>query len=102
MRRSWFNLMAIFFGAAVLILALGDLALVIINRSARRETDEQRQFIQQTAQLNGISENLIRQIARAAVEDKDEQLRDLLISRGFHIHTEGPTPTATQPSADKK
>lgn len=94
--------MAIFFGAAVLILALGDLALVIINRSARRETDEQRQFIQQTAQLNGISENLIRQIARAAVEDKDEQLRDLLISRGFHIHTEGPTPTATQPSADKK
>jgi hypothetical protein len=102
LRRSWFNLMAIFFGVAALILALGDLALVIINRSARRETDEQRQFIQQTAQLNGISENLIRQIARAAVEDKDEQLRDLLISRGFHIHTEGPTPTATQPSADKK
>jgi Tfp pilus assembly protein PilV len=102
LRRSWFNLMAIFFGVAALILALGDLALVIINRSARRETDEQRQFIQQTAQLNGISETLIRQIARAAVEDKDEQLRDLLISQGFHIHTEGPTPTATQPSADKK
>jgi hypothetical protein len=89
-------------GAASLLLALGDMALVLTNRAARRETDEQREYIQQTAQLNSISETLIRQIAKAAIEDKDEPLRDLLISHGFKIQTD-PAPGAPPPApAEKK
>jgi hypothetical protein len=85
-------------GAAALLLALGDLALVLSNRGVRRETDEQRRFIEQTAQLNGVRDNLVRQIARAAIDEKDQTLRDLLVSNGFRIQTE-PAPTAGQPPA---
>ena len=102
MQRSWRAWSVTVLATAALLVALADMALVLTNRNARRETDEQQQFIQQTAQLNGIGETLIRQIARAAVEDKDEQLRDLLISQGFHIHTTAGTPTAAPPPEEKK
>jgi DNA-binding sugar fermentation-stimulating protein len=89
-------LSATILSAVALLLALGDTVLVLTNRSARRQTDEQRQFLQQTAQFNGVNENLVRQIARAAVEDKDQALRDLLVSHGIKIQTE---PAASQPPA---
>jgi hypothetical protein len=101
--RSWLGWAAVLTGAAVLLLALGDFALVLTNRVARRATDEQAQFIQQTVQLNGIRENLVRQIARAAIETKDQALRDILVSNGFRIQTDpaaaGASPPAAQSSA---
>lgn len=88
MGRSWLVLAATILAASALLLAVGDAVLVLANRDARRQTDEQRQFIQQTAQFNTVNENLVRQIARVAVEDKDQALRDLLVSHGFKIQTE--------------
>jgi hypothetical protein len=41
---------------------------------------------------------LVRQIARAAIEDKDQALRDLLVRAGFKI-AETPSAAAQLPSA---
>lgn len=100
--RRWSERAATFLGAAALLLALGDMALVLSNRADRRETDEQRQFIEQTAQLNGVNNNLVRQIARAAIEQKDQPLRDVLVSHGFHIQAEGPGPTVEPAAPEQK
>jgi hypothetical protein len=86
-------------GLAALLLALADLALVLTNRGVRRETDEQRTYIEQTVQLNGVRDNLVRQIARAAIEDKDQALRDLLVSTGFRIQTESAPGATPSPGA---
>jgi hypothetical protein len=102
LRRSWWGWSAIGLGAVALLLALSDLALVLVDRGVRRETDEQRRFIEQTAQLNGIRDNLVRQIARAAIEEKDQALRDLLVSNGFRIQTEPTATAAPSPTPEPK
>jgi hypothetical protein len=73
-----------------LLLGLCDVALVVTNRQLRQQTIEQGQFLQQTAQLSGIRDNLVRLIARGAVEDNDLALRDLLTSNGYHIEAGNP------------
>ena len=98
MQRSWRAWSVTVLATAALLVALADMALVLTNHTARRQTDEQRQYIQQTVQLNGVSETLVREMARAAIEGKDQALHDLLVSHGFHIQAEQPPPPG-QPSA---
>jgi hypothetical protein len=73
-----------------LLLGLCNVALLVTNRHLRQQTIEQGQFLQQTAQLGGIRDNLVRLIARGALEDNDLALRDLLTSNGYHIEAGNP------------
>lgn len=84
-------------GVAAVLLAIAGLALTLVNRSLLHQSDEQRQFLQQTEQLKVISDTLVRLIARAAIDEKDSRLRDLLVSHGFHIQGEAP-PAPANPS----
>ncbi|HTQ35309.1 MAG TPA: hypothetical protein VMI30_14170 [Stellaceae bacterium] len=95
LRGSWLFRGATGFAGAALLLALANLGLVLTNRSLRHQTDERQQFLQQTAQLNGINETLVRLIAHAAIDEKDQPLRDVLVSHGFRFETEAPSPAAT-------
>jgi hypothetical protein len=102
LRRSWMMLAPSVLAAFALVLGLYDLVLVMTNRHLRQQTIEQGQFLQQTAQLAGIRDNLVRLIARGAVEDNDLALRDLLTSNGYHIEAGNPAagaPAAPAPSA---
>lgn len=67
------------------------MALVVANRHLRQETIDQGQFLQQTAQLRGIRDNLVRLIARGALEENDLALRDLLMSNGYHVEAANPS-----------
>jgi hypothetical protein len=97
-----FRGMTVLAGAAML-LALVALALVFMNRSLQNQTDERQQFLQQTAQLNGVNETLVRLIARAAIDGKDQQLRDVLVSHGFRIENEAaPAPVSQAPAAEPR
>ena len=93
-RGSWLFRGTTGLAGGALLLALVNLGLVLANRSLRRQTDEQQRFLQQTVQLNGINETLVRLIARAAIDEKDQQLRDILVSHGFRFETEPPSPPA--------
>ena len=73
--------------AVALLLGLGDVALVVTNQHLRQQTIDQGQFLQQTAQLGRIRDNLLRLMARGAIEDNDLALRDLLTSNGYHIES---------------
>jgi hypothetical protein len=101
LKRSWLRWSATILGALALIVALADLALVLTNRTIRRETNEQRQYIQQTVQLNGVRDRLIQQSARTATEDKDQALRDLLVRHGYRFQSEPPAPAAAPPTEKK-
>jgi len=76
--------------ALALVLAVGDMALVLADRAARRELARGQQFIEQTKQLNRVNETLVKEIAIAAINDKDEKLRALLTQRGIHIDVYSP------------
>jgi type II secretory pathway component PulJ len=85
LRHEWGFRTVAALAIAAFLLALGDLALVIMNQSTQREVEAQRQFIDQTVQLNQIYQVLVREIARAAVADKDDKLRDVLTHAGIHV-----------------
>lgn len=88
--------------AAAVLLALLSLALVLTNRGLLRQTDEQRDFLQQTARLNGVNETLVRLMAHAALDEKDQRLRDVLVSHGFHIQGDTSPALVTPPAAEPK
>ena len=97
MPRLWLYRGATALGVAAMLLAIAGLALMLVNRSLLRQSDEQRQFLQQTEQLKIISDTLVRLIAHAAIDEKDTRLRDLLVSQGFHIQSDAP-PAPANPS----
>lgn len=88
--------------SAALLLAFLGLALVLTNRGLLHQTDEQRNFLQQTARLNGVNETLVRLIAHAALDEKDQRLRDLLVSHGFRIQADTPPALVSPPAAEPK
>jgi hypothetical protein len=87
LRRSWVILTPSVLAAVALLLGLGDVTLVVTNQHLRQQTIDQGQFLQQTAQLGRIRDNLLRLMARGAIEDNDLALRDLLTSNGYHIES---------------
>lgn len=97
LRRSWVILTPSILAAVALLLGLCDVALVVTNWHLRQQTIEQGEFLQQTAQLSGIRDNLVRLIANGAVQDNDLELRDLLTSNGYHIEAGNPA-ASTQPA----
>ena len=98
--RLWLYHGATVLGVAAVLLAIAGLALMLANRSLLRQSDEQRQFLQQTEQLKVISDTLVRLIARAAIDEKDSRLRDLLVSHGFRIQGDASPAPANHPTAN--
>jgi hypothetical protein len=98
----WLFRGATILAAASFLLALASLVLVVTNQHLLNQTDEQRQFVQQTAQLSGVNETLVRLIARAALDEKDLKLRDLLVSHGFRLEGEGPPALAAPPPSAER
>jgi hypothetical protein len=63
------------------------------NHSLRAEVDQRQHLINQGAQLGHVNQALIRQIAMAAVKDRDTKLRELLSRNGITINIT-PAPSA--------
>jgi hypothetical protein len=79
------------------ILALSGITLILVvvymvligqNRAVQAEVNRRQQFINQSIQLGRINEALVRALAAAAVNDKDDKLRDLLAQNGIKINPE--------------
>jgi hypothetical protein len=87
LRRSWVILTPSVLAAVALLLGLCDVVVVVTNRHLRQQTIEQGHFLQQTAQLGRIRDDLVRLMARGALQDNDLALRDLLTSNGYHIES---------------
>jgi hypothetical protein len=85
-----------------IVLALSGIAVILVivyliqveqNRSLRAEADQRQQFINQSIQFSRVDEALIRALASAAVNDKDDKLRNLLAQNGISVNPRTGTPS---------
>jgi hypothetical protein len=80
-------------------LVIAYIILVQDNRTVQAEVNRRQQFINQSGQLGRINEALIRAIAAAAVNNKDDKLRELLADNGITINAAGePVLSASGPA----
>jgi hypothetical protein len=96
-----------------IVLALSGITLILVfvylvvseqNRTVQARVNERQQFINQSIEFGRVNEALVRALATAAVNDKDQKLRDLLKQNGITINakTGAPAPAAqagTPPAA---
>jgi len=87
---------AVVLGALTVVLVVVNFAVLSSNQSIQAEVNRRQQFINQSNQLNRIDDMLIRTIATAAVNAKDDKLRDLLTQHGVTMTL---TPNAPTPAA---
>jgi len=84
--------------ALSLLLLVVDISLVHRNQALRADVDARAQYIQQSVQLQGLYQDMIKALADLAVRNKDDQLRDLLTKAGISI-TVNPPAGAAAPAA---
>lgn len=86
-------------GIAVLaaILALTNIALFKSNQTVSAEYAQRGQFVQQSAQLEPLYQQIIKALAELAIKNNDTKLRDLLGSQGITI-TNNPSAAAVAPA----
>ncbi|HUC10867.1 MAG TPA: hypothetical protein VL985_10650 [Stellaceae bacterium] len=99
-----------------IMVALSGITLILVfvylsvssqNRSVQAEIDRRQQFINQSIQFGRVNEALVRALATAAVNDKDDKIRELLVQNGITINPKSgapalaPAETGTQPAAEK-
>ena len=82
--------------ALTLVLVAGYIWLVQDNRSAQAEVNRRQTFINQSIQLGRVNEALVRALAAAAVDEKDEKVRDLLAQNGITVNPPAKAPPAAE------
>jgi hypothetical protein len=97
-RAGWFYWGTVGLAGVTIVLVFTYIILVQENRSVQAEVNRRQQFINQGIQLGRLNETLIRSIAAAAVNNKDERLRDLLTQSGITINVTTPTPSSGEPA----
>jgi len=80
-------------GALTIVLVVANFFVLSSNQSIQAEANQRQQFINQSAQLRRADDLLIRALAQAAVNAKDDKLRDLLTQQGVTM-----TPTSSEPA----
>jgi hypothetical protein len=77
--------------ALAVILVLTNMTLFERNRLLQAEVSTRSQYIQQTAQLEGLHREIVNAIANLSVRNKDDALRAILTEQGITINM-GQTP----------
>ena len=89
--RAALNTFLVILAAVPLVAVIGDFVLARGNHSLRADVDQRQHLINQGAQLGHVNQALIRQIAMAAVKDRDTKLRELLSRNGITINVAPPS-----------
>ncbi|MEO8937974.1 MAG: hypothetical protein ABI277_14920 [Burkholderiaceae bacterium] len=72
------------------------------NRTTQAELARRGQYLQQTAQLEGVYREMIKGLADLSVRNQDKALTDLLGSQGITVSASNPGPTAAPAAATGK
>ena len=105
---GWLYWVAVGLSGLTLALVVVYIVLVQDNRTVQIQVNQRQQFINQSAQLSRVNEALIRALATATVNNKDDKLRDLLAQNGITINATGeavpsastPAPVTTPPAPE--
>ena len=98
---GWLYWVTVGLSGLTLVLVVAYIILVQDNRSIQAEVNQRQQFINQSIQLGRINEALIRALAAAAVNNKDDKLRDLLAQSGVTINAAGEASPSSSGPAEK-
>jgi hypothetical protein len=88
--------------AASLLLMLVDVELVRSNQTLRTEVDSRAKYIQQSIQLQGLYQDVIKALADLSVRNKDDELRDLLSRQGISVTVTPPASVPATPNSGGK
>lgn len=78
-------------GGVAVILAITNAALFSNNRLQQAEINGRAQFIQQSVQLEGLFNEMVRVLVELAARNHDEQLKALLQGVGITYTVSGPS-----------
>jgi hypothetical protein len=86
------------------VMAISSLGLVIVNivtlngnQNLQAQITERSLYVQQSLQLEGIYQPLVRTLAELSAQHNDEPLKDLLAAQGISVQIMRPTPTPAVP-----
>jgi len=88
--RTALNALLVALAAIPLVLTIVDFVVAQGNQALRAEVGRRQHVIVEGAQLARINQVLIREIAVAAVKNKDVKLHDLLTRNGIAIKIASP------------
>ena len=95
---GWIYRVTTVLSGLTLVLVVAYICLVQDNRAVQAEVNRRQQFINQSIQLGRINEVLIRALAAAAANGKDDKLRELLAQNGITINAAGEPEQSPPPS----
>jgi len=94
--EGWLYWATVGLAGLALLLVVAYIILVQDNRRVQADVNRRQQFINQSIQVGRVNEALVRALAAAAVNDKDDKLRDLLGENGITINAAGePVPSSS-------
>jgi translation elongation factor EF-Ts len=80
---------------AAIVLVIINAVLFTGNRSMQTEINGRAQFVQQSQQLEGLFNEMVRALAELSARTNDEQLKSLLQSVGISFSVNPPAPAAS-------
>jgi hypothetical protein len=98
---GWLYRVVVALSGITLLLVVAYIIVIQANRAVQAEVNQRQQFINQSIQFGRINEALIRNLAAAAVNNKDDRLRDLLAQSGFTINPATGAPEKEAPPASQ-
>ncbi|HXQ53407.1 MAG TPA: hypothetical protein VN802_20105 [Stellaceae bacterium] len=88
--------------AVTVIMVVANDMLASRNQTLQADVNQRQQFINQSAQLARVSEMLIRTLASASVNAKDDKLREILTQQGISMTVVPNAAPAAPASGDQK
>ncbi|MGD0842502.1 MAG: hypothetical protein ABSA32_15230 [Candidatus Acidiferrales bacterium] len=89
-------------GAIAIVLVGANIWLYVRNRSVEAEVNARAQYIQQTAPINDLHQQMARALAELAIKNNDEQLLMLLSDQGITINRTSTVPANSAPAPAQK
>lgn len=97
MLNRWQFNVVVALAVATLVLAIANMTLFARNRAQQQEINNRQLYVQQTAQLEGLYQQLIRAVAELSARNNDTALGAVLGRQGITFSV---TPTEPQSPAD--
>jgi hypothetical protein len=97
MLSRWQFNVVVALAAVTLVLVITNMVLFSRNRAQQQEINNRQLYIQQTAQLEGLYQQMIRAVAELSARNNDAALGAVLTRQGITFNV---TPTEPQAPAD--
>ena len=69
-----------------------NVSMVALNRATQADVNSRGQYIQQSIQLNGLYNEIVKALADLSARNQDAQLKDLLAKHGITFTVNAPPP----------